>query len=125
MQSLNEQLDFTRRQLSACVNDYLKASAEWAIKKGDFKEALFRELSGASGSSEKIREANAMNKVMREYKDYLKAEALYEALKVKVGTLQSDLSALQSQASTARVEQSLALAPEPRWSPPPQRKGSL
>lgn len=75
--------------------------------KGDYERA--------EGKSAEIREANAMNKVMPLYKNYLKAEALYQALKVKVETLHADLSALQSQASTARVEKSLALAPESRW----------
>ena len=113
MKTLNEELRETREQLSIAVNDLITWSNTWAEKKPNYKEAEALATAQASGTVQE-KAAQAVLKTKKEYRAYLKAEAMKDALKIKVESLRAMLSAIQTEASTARAEMSLTNAPEPK-----------
>jgi hypothetical protein len=111
MNSLNQELERIRMTLSIAVNDLITWSERWAEAKPDFKEAEARAYGYATGTVQ-AREAQATLKSMKEYRAYLKAEAMKDVLKIKVDSLRAELSALQSQANIIKADRDLAMAAE-------------
>lgn len=113
LSKLNSDLRRTREQLSIAVNDLIEWSIKWAEAKPRFKEAEAKATAEAIGTVQE-RTAQATLSSIKEYREYLKAEAMKDALKIKVESLRAELSALQTEAGTYKAERDLSYAPEAR-----------